>query len=149
MNCNAKRTDNGDVTEPYRRVKMVFGCKDIPEACPCAKPCFCQRTAIASISTKTPLGSSRTATALRAGNGSAKALAYSAFMAAKSPMSARNTVVFTTLAVLRPAASRMAARFLSDWAACAEIPSGTLPVAGSTGIWPDTKTNEPASMAWL
>ena len=46
---------------------------------------------------KTVIFLAATCTQLRAGNGSAKALAYSAFTAAKSLMSARKITVLTTL----------------------------------------------------
>src|SRR5512147_1008488 len=50
----------------------------------------------ASISTSAPLGSAATATVLRAGGSSGKNSAYMVFIAAKSPISARKTVVLTT-----------------------------------------------------
>lgn len=57
-----------------------------------------QRAAIASISTKAPLGRSFTAKAARAGQFSVKNFAYTSFIAPKSEMFARSTVVFTTSA---------------------------------------------------
>ena len=55
-----------------------------------------------------------TSTAERAGYWpSVKNSAYTAFMAAKSPMLCRNTVVLTTLSMVRPAASRMALMLVS------------------------------------
>ena len=99
-------------------------------------------TAMASISQSTPLGSSRTATQLRAGL-EVKYLAYTSLKAAKSPMSARKQVVFTTLSRVTPAASRMAPTFLQLCSACAAMPSGIAPVAGSTGIWPEVMTRSP------
>ena len=68
-------------------------------------------------------------------------------MAAKSFMSARKTVVFTTSAMEPPAASTMALPFVSDCFVCAETSSGMTPVAGSMGSWPETKTREPALVA--
>ena len=92
------------------------------------------RTAMHSISSFAPLGMAATCTQLRAGNGSAKALAYSAFTAAKSLMSARKITVLTTLAMVRPASARIALRFARLCAACSSTVSAILPVAGSTGI---------------
>ena len=90
----------------------------------------------APISHRTPLGSSRTATQLRAGL-EVKNLAYTSLKAAKSPMSARKQVVLKTFSKLEPAASRMAPTFLQLCSAWAAMPSGTAPVAGSAGIWPE------------
>lgn len=92
------------------------------------------RTAMHSISSFAPLGMAATCTQLRTGNGSAKALAYSAFTAAKSLMSARKITVLTTLAMVRPASARIALRFARLCAACSSTVSAILPVAGSTGI---------------
>lgn len=107
------------------------------------------RTAIHSISSFAPLGMAATCTQLRAGNGSAKALAYTAFTAAKSLISARKMTVLTTFAMERPASARMALRFARLCAACSSTVSAILPVAGSTGIWPETNTILPRSIAWL
>ena len=60
-------------------------------------------SATTSISTNAPFGRVFTATAERAGKGSEKNSAYTAFISAKSFMSAMNTVVFTTLAMVNPA----------------------------------------------
>ena len=107
------------------------------------------RTAMHSISSFAPLGMAATCTQLRAGNGSAKALAYTAFTAEKSLISARKMTVLTTFAMERPASARMALRFARLCAACSSTVSAILPVAGSTGIWPETNTILPRSIAWL
>jgi len=52
--------------------------------------------AMTSISTSASFGSRDTCTVDRAGGAGVKYLAYTSFMAAKSFMSFRNTVVFTT-----------------------------------------------------
>src|SRR3712207_2049289 len=105
-------------------------------------------TATHSTSTSAFLGSVFTAMAERAGNGALKNWAYTSFMAAKLPMSLRNTVVFTTLSSPEPAASRMALALSSDWRVCSQMPpSGNIPVAGSMGSWPDAYTKPLASMA--
>ena len=59
-----------------------------------------------SISTSTFLGRVRTATAERAGKGAEKASAYTAFMAAKSFMSARKTVVLIEVVGISHAGGR-------------------------------------------
>ena len=61
-----------------------------------------------SISMRASLGRPAAATVDRAGAGDAKYVAYTSFIAAKSFMSARNTVVLTTRSKLVPAAARMA-----------------------------------------
>ena len=109
--------------------------------------CVYSRTAMHSISSFAPLGMAATCTQLRAGNGSANALAYTAFTAAKSLMSARKMTVLTTFVMERPASARMALRFARLCAACSSTVSAILPVAGSTGIWPETNTILPRSMA--
>jgi hypothetical protein len=55
-----------------------------------------QTTATSSISTSAFVGSPATCTVERAGAAAGKYFAYTSFMAAKSFMSFRNTVVFTT-----------------------------------------------------
>ena len=70
--------------------------------------------AITSISTKAPFGSVLTATAERAGYGSVKNSAYTSFIAAKSFISAINTVVLMTLLMLRPASLKIAWTLFSD-----------------------------------
>ncbi len=105
------------------------------------------RTAMHSISSFAPLGMAATCTQLRAGNGSAKALAYSAFTAAKSLMSARKITVLTTLFMESPASARIAFRLARLWAACCSTVSAMVPVAGSTGSCPDTNTILPRSSA--
>ena len=85
----------------------------------------------------------------RAGKGSWKNWAYTSFMAAKSFMSARNTVVLTTAPMLVPAALRMAFRLFRDcWAWALTSPSTMAPVLGSMGTWPETKRRSPIWMAW-
>ena len=60
-------------------------------------------------------------------------VAYTAFTAAKSPMSTRKIVVFTTSAKVAPAASSTAPRFLSARSAWASTPPSTrFAVAGSS-----------------
>ena len=76
-------------------------------------------SAMHSISTSAPLGRVLTATALRAGKGLVKKEAYTSFMAAKSPISARKTVVLTTWESERPASCRMACALRMDWRECA------------------------------
>ena len=88
--------------------------------------------ATTSISTNAPFGKVFTATADLAGYGSVK---NSAFISAKSFISAMNTVVFTTLPIVRPASSRIAFTLSNDWRVCSLIPPSTnTPVAGSMGI---------------
>lgn len=103
-----------------------------------------------STSTSAFFGKVFTAIAERAGNGSLKNSAYTSFMAAKSFISERKTVVFITLARLMPASSRIAFAFVSDWRVCSLMPPGAnSPVAGSMGSCPDVITSPFASMAWL
>src|SRR3954447_22930590 len=65
-------------------------------------------------------------------------------------MSARKIVVFTTSAIVRPAASRTAVRFRSARSACASTPPPTSsPVVGSSPICPEQKTNPSTAIAWL
>lgn len=66
-----------------------------------------QGKATHSISTSTPLGSSLTATQLRAGFVSRKCSSYSLFISAKFFISVRNTVIFTTLLRSLPASLRI------------------------------------------
>ena len=64
--------------------------------------------------TRAPRGRAPTSTAERAGYcPSVKNSAYTAFMAAKSLIFCRNTVVLTTLSMVRPAASRIAFTLVS------------------------------------
>ena len=93
-----------------------------------------------SISQRTPFGRSLTAKQLLAGF-DVKYFAYTSLNAAKSAISARKHVVFTTLSIPEPAASKIAATFLQLCSVCAVIPSGTSPLAGFTGICPDVKTS--------
>lgn len=90
-------------------------------------------TATASISHRTPLGSSFTATQLLAGL-EVKYLAYTWLKSAKSAISAKKQVVLNTCSSPVPAAVRMASTFLQLCSAWALIPSGTSPVWGLTGI---------------
>ena len=104
-------------------------------------------SAIHSISTGTPFGSCFTATQLLAGF-SVKCCAYTPFISAKSPMSVRKTLTFTTLSMEEPAAFRMALMLLMQvsvfWAM---LPSTSVPVV-SAGIWPETKMKGGAETAW-
>ena len=101
-------------------------------------------------STSAPRGRAPTSTALRAGYWpSVKNSAYTAFMAAKSLMCCRNTVVLTTLSMVRPAASTMALMLRNTWRVCSWMPPGTnSPVLGSKGTWPLVTRKLPQSMAW-
>src|SRR5438067_2393691 len=84
----------------------------------------------------------------RAGGAPVKNFAYTSFIAWKSPMLRRNTVVFTARSRLVPAAASTAARFFSTRSVCAlTSPSTTLFVAGSRAIWPAAKTKPPALIA--
>ena len=71
-----------------------------------------QGRATHSISTATPFGSSFTATQLLAGFESRKCNSYSRFTSAKSPMSVKKTVIFTTLLKSLPASFRISCMFL-------------------------------------
>ena len=64
-------------------------------------------------------------------------------------MSARNTVVLTTASKPTPAAPSIAPTFSRTRRVCAAMsPSTSVPVAGSSGIWPEQKRNGPATIAW-
>ena len=67
-----------------------------------------------STSTSAFFGKVFTEIAERAGNGSLKNSAYTSFIAAKSFISDRNTVVFITFPRPMPASSRIALAFVSD-----------------------------------
>ena len=96
--------------------------------------------AIASISHRTFLGSVFTATQDRAGRDT-NASAYTALKAAKSLMSARKQVVFTTLSNEVPLASRIAPTLATLWRACSSMVAPAIsPVAGSMGIWPEVNS---------
>ncbi len=87
-----------------------------------------------SISQSTCLGSSFAATQERAGL-LTKYFAYTALNAAKSFISARKQVVFTTLEKSVPAASRIAPTFLQHCSAWASMSVPTIsPVAGFRAI---------------
>ncbi len=79
-------------------------------------------TAITSISTKPFFGNVLTATAERAGNVPSNWEAYTSFIAAKSLISARNTVVFTTSLMPSPASSKIACTFLNACTVCSFTP---------------------------
>ena len=81
---------------------------------------FSYKDAMTSTSHRTFLGSVFTATQERAGLDT-KYLPYTSLNAAKSPMSARKQVVFTTFSKLLPAASKTAPRFLHTRSACAAM----------------------------
>lgn len=84
-----------------------------------------------STSTNASFGKRFTEMAERAGYGSLKNSAYTSFMAAKSSMSARKTVVFMTCDRSIPASLRMACALRSDWRVCSLMPPGAnCPVAG-------------------
>ena len=96
------------------------------------------------------MGRVLTAKAQRAGYGVPKNSAYTPFIAAKSPISASRTVVFTTLSIPEPASSRIDFILVSDCLVWASTPpSGNAPVAGSMGSWPDTNMNPLDETAWL
>ena len=104
---------------------------------------------MASISTLTFLGSPPACTVERAGRWSPKCSAYTSFMAANSPMSARKTVVLTTVESDAPEASSTAARLRSTWCVCSRIsPVSSSPVDGTSGICPEAKRSPPARIAW-
>src|SRR3989442_434118 len=106
--------------------------------------------AIASISTRTALGSAAACTVERAGLCVAKCLAYTSFMAGKSAMSTRYTIVFTTRSRLEPAPCNTAARFRSVCSVCSAVFLPTMsPVLGSSGIWPAVYTIPSTTTAWL
>ena len=90
-----------------------------------------------------------TCTVARAGYGSVKYVPYTSFMAAKSFMSARKTVVRTTsLEKSRPPAVSSAPMFSSTRRVCAAMsPVTSAPVAGSMGTCPETNSNWPARRA--
>ena len=91
-------------------------------------------TAIASISTKASIGRRATSKADRAGGAERKKEAYSSFMAEKSSMLFKNTVVLMTLDRSAPASLRIARRFVSDCRVWARMPPcANWPVAGSIG----------------
>ena len=103
-----------------------------------------------STSTSAFFGKVFTAIAERAGKGSLKNSAYTSFMAAKSFMSERNTVVFITFPSPMPASSRIAFAFVSDCLVCSLMPPGAnSPVAGSMGSCPEVMISPFASIAWL
>lgn len=91
---------------------------------------------MASISTVAFLGSVLTATQLRAGLWTIH-FSYSAFISAKSAMSARKMLTLTIFWVEEPASLRTASRFLKHSAVfSAMVPSIRVPW-GSRWIWPE------------
>ena len=65
-------------------------------------------------------------------------LCINSFISAKSFISAMNTVIFTTLSIVRPASSKIAFTLSKDWRVCSLIsPSTKLLVAGLMGICPE------------
>ena len=70
-------------------------------------------TATHSTSTNAPLGNAFTATAERAGKGSLKKVEYTSFIAAKSAISAKKTVVLTTCDKSMPASAMIWAAFVN------------------------------------
>ena len=83
------------------------------------------------------------------GAGDEKYVAYTSFIFAKSFMSSRYTVERTTASNEVPAAVRISPMLRKTRCVCAEMsPSTRLPVAGSIGTWPETKSRLPALMAW-
>src|SRR5207245_8151716 len=94
-------------------------------------------TAMTSISTRAARGSPAACTVERAGLWVPKRLAYTSFMAAKSAMSARYTVAFTTFAREEPAATNTASRFRNTCSVCsAAVWPTSSPVLGSSATWP-------------
>src|SRR5690606_38594418 len=97
------------------------------------------RRATASTSTRAPLGRAATPTVARAGLW-VKKRAYTWLTASKWLKSVRKRVTFTTFSSRPPAASTTACRFRKARSAWAVTPPSTSwPVAGSKGIWPETK----------
>ena len=95
-----------------------------------------------SISTRASRGSRAAWMVDRAGAGDANIVAYTSFIAAKSFMSARYTVVFTTCSKPTPAAASTCCRLAKTCRVCAAIsPSTSCPVCGSSGIWPEQNTH--------
>lgn len=104
-----------------------------PELLVSSKSLYCSATT--SISTSASLGNAATPTVEREGAAFVKKRPYTSFIAAKSEMFLRNTVVHTTRSMLLPAVLSTADRFLSTRSVCAFMsPSTSLPVAGSRAI---------------
>src|SRR6266487_3563296 len=107
-------------------------------------------TAITSISTRAALGSPAACTVDRAGLCAPKCLAYTSFICAKSAMSARYTVVFTTFASDVPAADSTAFRFANTCSVCSAVVLPTSsPLFGSSATCPAVKTRPSIAIAWL
>ena len=86
----------------------------------------------------------------RAGLCSPNAWAYTSFMAGKSCMSTRNTVVLTTFCRSEPAAASTAWRLASTRSVCSLIPPPTISmVAGLKAICPAVNTRPLTMVAWL
>src|SRR5207247_9259159 len=106
--------------------------------------------AIASISTRTALGNAAACIVERAGLCVGKYFAYTSFIAEKSAMSTRYTVVFTTRSNPDPAALRIAPRFLRICSACSAVVLPTMPpVLGASAICPAVYTIPSTTTAWL
>src|SRR5438445_11226725 len=106
--------------------------------------------AIASISTRTAFGNAAACMVERAGLCVGKYFAYTSFIAEKSAMSTRYTVVFTTRSNPDSAALRIAPRFLSICSACSAVVLPTMPpVLGSSAICPAVYTMPSTTTAWL
>ena len=100
-------------------------------------------TAITSTSTKAPLGRADTATQLRAGL-PVKYLAYTSLNLAKSLISARKQVVFTTSSKVAPEAESTAEILCITCSVCVLISFPTrFPLAGSSAICPEQKSKFP------
>src|SRR5436190_4474361 len=101
-----------------------------------------------SISTAIPPGSAPAWMVVRAGNGAAKNVAYTSFIAAKSLMSRRYTLHLTTSSSDEPAAWRIARRFSNTrFVSDRTSPSSSFPVRGLMHPWPATKMKSPSITA--
>src|SRR5256885_1966592 len=101
-----------------------------------------------SISTAIPPGSAPAWMVVRAGNGAAKNVAYTSFIAAKSLMSRRYTLHLTTSSSDDPAAWRIARRFSNvSFVSDRTSPSSSFPVRGLMHPWPATKMKSPSITA--
>src|SRR5438046_4974732 len=101
--------------------------------------------AMHSISTAMPPGSAPAWIVVRAGNGAAKNVAYTSFIAAKSLMSRRYTLHLTTSSNDEPAAWRIARRFSNTrFVSDRTSPSSSFPESGLMHPWPATKMKSPS-----
>jgi hypothetical protein len=90
---------------------------------------------------RAPIGSSATATVVRAGYGAENVALYTSFIAPKSCIVVRNTLTLATSLKERSNSSSSTAMLLRICFACAlTSPAISLPVAGSCAICPDKKT---------